>query len=136
MSSRLFVRSSCPSASGGYPQNLHALRRKTYLANYVRTDAYMPRSAPIVIECRLKVEALVLDWLTKPADWLLSVGGFVASWFINQDTDGARFAGMQMMVATLVLAAAVALIIYWREVVSFLRSRWQTRRSGRPDVSD
>ena len=83
-----------------------------------------------MIECHLKVEALVLDWLTKPADWLLSVGGFVASWFINQDTDGARFAGMQMMVATLVLAAAVALIIYWREVVSFLRSRWQTRRSG------
>ena len=37
---------------------------------------------------------------------------------------------MQMMVATLVLAAVVALIIYWREVVSFLRSRWQTRRSG------
>ena len=70
----------------------------------------------------------MLDWLTKPADWLLSVGGFVASWFINEDTDGARFAGMQMMVATLVLAAVVALIIYWREVVSFLRSRWQTRR--------
>ncbi len=70
----------------------------------------------------------MLDWLTKPADWLLSAGGAVASLFINKDTDAARYAGMQMMVATLVLAAAVALIIYWRELVSFLRSRWQTRR--------
>ncbi len=70
----------------------------------------------------------MLDWLTKPADWLLGAGGAVASWFINKDTDAVRFAGMQMMVATLVLAAVVALIIYWRELVGFLRSRWQTRR--------
>ncbi len=70
----------------------------------------------------------MLDWLTKPADWLLSAGGAVASWFINKDTDAARFAGMQMTVATLVLAAVVVLIIYWRELVGFLRSRWQTRR--------
>jgi hypothetical protein len=47
----------------------------------------------------------VLDWLTKPADWLLNAGGIVASWFVNQDTDAARFEGIQMMVATLVLAA-------------------------------
>jgi hypothetical protein len=49
----------------------------------------------------------MLDWLTKPADWLLSAGSAVASWFIDKDTDAARFAGMQMMIATLVLAAAV-----------------------------
>ena len=72
----------------------------------------------------------MLDWLTKPADWLLSAGGAVASWFIDKDTDAARFAGMQMMIATLVLAAAVALVIYWRELARFLRSRWPMR--GQP----
>ena len=72
----------------------------------------------------------MLDWITKPADWLLSVGGFVASWFVNQDTDAARFEGIQMMVATLVLAAIIALIVYGRDLVGFVRSRWQTRRSG------
>jgi hypothetical protein len=61
------------------------------------------------------LEALVLDWLTKPADWLLSAGGAVASWFVNKDTDAARFAGMQMMVATLVLATIFA----WRTSFSF-----------------
>jgi len=61
----------------------------------------------------------MLDWLTKPADWLLSAGSAVASWFIDKDTDAARFAGMQMMIATLVLAAAVALVIYWRELAVF-----------------
>ncbi len=24
----------------------------------------------------------MLDWLTRPADWLLSAGGVVASWFL------------------------------------------------------
>ena len=32
----------------------------------------------------------MLDWLTKPADWLLSAGGAVASWFIDKDTDAAE----------------------------------------------
>ena len=115
---------------GGYPQNSSTDLSAEVVSKFCENDAYIPRSSPAVIQCPIKVEALVLDWLTKPADWLLSVGGFVASWFINQDTDGARFAGMQMMVATLVLAAVVALIIYWREVVSFLRSRWPWLRKS------
>jgi hypothetical protein len=35
-----------------------------------------------------------------------------------------------MMVATLVLAAIIALIVYGRDLVGFVRSLWQTRRSG------
>ncbi len=53
----------------------------------------------------------MLDWLTWPADWLLSAGGVVASWFVSKDKDAASFAGMQMMIARLVLAAVVA--VWW-----------------------
>jgi hypothetical protein len=28
----------------------------------------------------------MVDWLTWPADLLLSVGGIVASWFVSKDT--------------------------------------------------
>jgi hypothetical protein len=69
----------------------------------------------------------MLDWLTWPADWLLSAGGVVASWFVSKDKDAASFAGMQMMIATLVLAAVVAVIVYWRNLADFIWSQWKTR---------
>ena len=43
------------------------------------------------------------DWLTRPADWLLSAGGVVGSLFFNKDATS--FTVVQMMFATLMLAA-------------------------------
>jgi hypothetical protein len=72
----------------------------------------------------------MLDWLTWPADLLLSAGGAVASLFVSQDQPS--FVLIQMMVATLVLAAIVSLIVWSQSLVDYLRSLWktpQTRRS-------
>ena len=67
----------------------------------------------------------MVDWLLWPADALLSAGGYLASWFATQDTPG--FLLLQMMAATLVLAAVVSLIVYWQSVVDYCRSRWKFR---------
>jgi hypothetical protein len=67
----------------------------------------------------------MLDWLTRPADWLLSAGGFVASWFFSEDATS--FTVVQMMFATLMLAALVALIVFWQTLVQYLRSLWKLR---------
>ena len=65
----------------------------------------------------------MLDWLTWPADLLLSAGGFVAGWFFSKDATS--FVVVQMMFATLVLAGLMALIVYWQALVEYLRSRWK-----------
>ena len=67
----------------------------------------------------------MLDWLLWPADELLSAGGYFASWFASKDTPG--FLLLQMMMATLVLAAIVSLIVYWQSLVDYFRSRWKFR---------
>jgi hypothetical protein len=48
----------------------------------------------------------MLDWLTWPAGQLLRTGGVVAGWFSSKDATS--FTVIQMMVATLVLAAFAA----------------------------
>ncbi len=76
-------------------------------------------------------DADVGDWFSWPADVLLNMGGWVASWFF--DKDAASFTVEQMMFATLVLAAIVALIVYWETVVEYWRSLWKSRHpTGRP----
>jgi hypothetical protein len=67
----------------------------------------------------------MLDWLSWPADLLLNAGGVVASWFVSKDAPS--FVVVQMMVATLVLAAIVSVFVYWQSLVEF----WQSRRSPR-----
>ncbi|MFZ0852610.1 MAG: hypothetical protein WAO08_25825 [Hyphomicrobiaceae bacterium] len=37
----------------------------------------------------------MLDWLTRPTDWLLSAGGLVAGWFFSKDA--ISFTVVQMM---------------------------------------
>ena len=66
-------------------------------------------------------DADVGDWLSWPADLLLNVGGWVASWFF--DKDASSFIVEQMMFATLVLAAIMTLIVYWQTLFGYLRSR-------------
>ena len=67
----------------------------------------------------------MLDWLTWPADLLLNAAAVVASWFVSKDATS--FVVIQMMVATLVLAAFVSAIVFWRSLVERRQSR---RRSG------
>ncbi len=76
------------------------------------------------------LEVAMLDWLTWPADWLLSAGGVVASWFVSKDDPS--FVVIQMMVATLIMAAVVALIVYWQSVAEYWRWLWKTARMKRP----
>ncbi len=73
----------------------------------------------------------VADWLTWPADVLLNVGGWVAGWFF--DKDATSFIVVQMMFATLVLAAVVALLAYWETVSEYWKSLWKSKHpTGRP----
>ena len=67
----------------------------------------------------------MLDWLTWPADQLLRIGGVVAGWFFSKDATS--FTVLQMMVATLVLAAFVALLVFWQSLFEYCRSLWKTR---------
>jgi len=70
-------------------------------------------------------ESNMLDWLTWPADQLLRVGGIVAGWFFSKDATS--FTVVQMMFATLVLAAFVALLVFWQRLIEYCRSLWKTR---------
>jgi hypothetical protein len=65
-----------------------------------------------------------LDWLTWPADQLLRISGLVAGWFFGKDATS--FTIVQMGFATLVLAAFVALIVFWQALVKYCRSFWKT----------
>ena len=67
----------------------------------------------------------MLDWLTWPADQLLRIGGIVASWFFSKDATS--FTVVQMMFATLVLAAFVSLIVFWQSLLEYWRSLWKNR---------
>ena len=67
----------------------------------------------------------MLDWLNRPAEWLLSAGGVVASWFFSKDATS--FTVVQMMFATLMLAAFLSLIVFWQTLLEYWRSHWKTR---------
>ncbi len=68
----------------------------------------------------------MLDWLTWPADLLLNAAAVVAGWFVSKDATS--FAVIQMMVATLVLAAIVSAIVFWPSLVGCWQSRWSPRK--------
>ena len=67
----------------------------------------------------------MLDWLTWPADQLLRIGGIVAGWFFSRDATS--FTVVQMMFATLVLAAFVTMIVCWQKLFEYGRSFWKPR---------
>jgi len=66
----------------------------------------------------------MLDWLTRPADWLLSAGACCGLAFSK---DATSFTVVQMMFATLMLAAFLSLIVFWQTLVEYWRSHWKTR---------
>ena len=63
----------------------------------------------------------MVDWLTWPADLLLSAGGIVASWFVNKNTPS--FLALQIGFSMLVLAAIVTLFAFLPVLVGNWRSR-------------
>jgi hypothetical protein len=67
----------------------------------------------------------MLDWLTWPANQLLRIGGIVAGWFFSEDATS--FTVVQMMFATIVLAAFVALLVCGQSLVEYCRSLWKMR---------
>jgi hypothetical protein len=67
----------------------------------------------------------MFDWLGWLADLLLNAGANVASLFVSRDASG--FVLFQMAMATLLLAAIVAAIVYWQSLVEFWRSYWKPR---------
>jgi hypothetical protein len=67
----------------------------------------------------------MLDWLTWPADQLLWIGGVVAGLFFSKDATS--FTVLQMAFATLVLAAIVAVLVFWQSLIEYWRSLWKTR---------
>src|SRR6516162_1418696 len=68
----------------------------------------------------------MVDWLTWPAELVLSAGGIVASWFVSKDS--LSFVALQMGFALLVLAAVVSLFAYLPALVGYWRSRSQINR--------
>jgi len=69
------------------------------------------------------------DWLTWPADLLLGIGAIVASWFVSEDKP--NFVVIQMMVATLVLAAIVGMLVYGQSLIGYCQSVLRARRTKR-----
>jgi hypothetical protein len=62
----------------------------------------------------------MVDWLTWPAELVLSAGGIVAGWFVSNDS--LSFVALQMGFALLVLAAVVSLFAYLPVLVGYWRS--------------
>ena len=56
----------------------------------------------------------MVDWLTWPAELVLSAGGIVASWFVSKDS--ISFVALQMGFALVVLAAIVSLFAYFASI--------------------
>ena len=52
----------------------------------------------------------MVDWLTWPAELVLSAAGIVATWFVSRDS--MSFIALQMGFALIVLAGIVSLFAY------------------------
>jgi len=63
----------------------------------------------------------MVNWLTWPADLLLSTGGIVASWFADKNTPS--FIALQIGFSMLVLAAIVSLLAFLPVLIGNWRSR-------------
>jgi hypothetical protein len=67
----------------------------------------------------------MIDWM---ATWLLNFGGDLAHAIFGRDLPESRYDLLQMMFATLTLAAIIVAIIYFPRLVNSWVSRWKTRK--------
>jgi hypothetical protein len=65
----------------------------------------------------------MVDWLTWPADLLLSAGGIVAGWFADKEKNTPSFLALQIGFTMLMLAAIVGLLASLPILVGNWRSR-------------
>jgi hypothetical protein len=63
----------------------------------------------------------MLDWIYWPATLLLDMAATLTILFVARDAPG--FPVVQMMIATLLLAAIVAVAMYLQLLIEFLRTR-------------
>ena len=57
----------------------------------------------------------VISWLLQP---VMAAAAFVAAWFVAEDS--ANFGIVQMAVSVLLIAGVVAIVTFWRTIVSWL----------------
>jgi len=73
----------------------------------------MARSIAEVTERRRDLP--VISWLLQP---VMAAAAFVAAWFVAEDS--ANFGIVQMAVSVLLIAGVVAIVTFWRTIVSWL----------------
>lgn len=76
----------------------------------------MARSIAEVTERRRDLP--VISWLLQP---VMAAAAFVATWFVAEDS--ANFGIVQMAVSVLLIAGVVAIVTFWRTIVSWLMPR-------------
>ncbi len=76
----------------------------------------MARSIAEVTERRRDLP--VISWLLQP---VMAAAAFVAAWFVAEDS--ANFGIVQMAVSVLLIAGVVAIVTFWRTIVSWLMPR-------------
>lgn len=76
----------------------------------------MARSIAEVTERRRDLP--VISWLLQP---VMAAAAFVAAWFVAEDS--ANFGIVQMAVSVLLIAGVVAIVTFWRTIVSWLTPR-------------
>lgn len=76
----------------------------------------MARSIAEVAERRRDLP--VISWLLQP---VMAAAAFVAAWFVAEDS--ANFGIVQMAVSVLLIAGVVAIVTFWRTIVSWLTPR-------------
>jgi len=59
-----------------------------------------------------------ISWLLGP---ILIVAAVMAAWFVSEDS--ANFGVVQMAIAVLLIAAILALVTFWRDILDWFRGR-------------
>ncbi len=57
----------------------------------------------------------VISWLLQP---VMAISAFIAAWFVAEDS--ANFGVVQMAVAVLLIASVVAILTFWRTIISWV----------------
>jgi hypothetical protein len=57
----------------------------------------------------------VISWLLHP---VMAISAFIAAWFVAEDS--ANFGVVQMAVAVLLIASVVAILTFWRTIISWV----------------
>ncbi len=62
----------------------------------------------------------VISWLVAP---VMALAAAIASWFVAKDS--ASFEVVQMAVAVLLITTAVAIVVFWKPAVRWIRQHFK-----------